>query len=160
MELKYLLNKHEDHYLLQVAFETQADQQTLWQTIATSQGVKQWFLELSYDQDYKTLIFSMPELDFREEMAILAYQPESKVSFDWAGAQVDFAFSSADQGGRLVFAETMPFDFPNPENDMAGWLVHLTRLQAYFNGQDQPTIDAIKGPVEAALRVRLAELDT
>lgn len=158
MDLNYQLGSHEDGYLLQAWFTSPWTTDQVWEKVATSPGIKSWFDELSYDDAYETLIFYMPEHDFKEEMKVLTYQAPQTVAFEWAGAVVTFEVSPSQEGSLLRFQEVMPLTFDNPVNDLSGWMIHMTRLLHELNGQEVPSIHSLKDSIQAMIQADLDQL--
>lgn len=112
-----------------------ASQIDVWCLLATDEGFSRWFPELHLEQ--KLLVFEME--DFREEMAMLAYDEGHQIAYAWDRARVSFSLQKAGAGTQILFEEIIPKDFGNDfadvSKDMTGWLVQNEIIRSILDNQ-------------------------
>lgn len=123
---------------MSLSYNVSASLEQVWNLLATDSGFARWFPQLRVEGD--KLIFEME--DFRETMALLAYQPREKIAYTWDTAKISFSLSQQEQGTLIIFEEEIPVDFGNEyadaQKDMTGWLVQNECIQLLLQGLDLP----------------------
>lgn len=118
--MKIAVKKDAEKYLLSICYAVPASLVEAWDLLATDSGFARWFPQLRVEGD--KLIFEME--DFRENMDLLAYQPQERIAYTWDTAKVSFGLSQQEQGTLIVFEEEISVDFGNEfadtKKDMAG----------------------------------------
>lgn len=157
--MEVTIQKMEHDYKMICDYFATTNLQGAWQFIATNSGLAIWFPELSVDIEKGILIFQAG--DFREEMAILAYQELENVSYQWDTATVAFHFEEVETGCRIRFEEWIPYDFgnefTNAEKDLTGWLVQNERLEAILSQKEEIDRDSSRAKWQNFVQKELSE---
>lgn len=136
--MEITITKRENLYKMSLSYNVSASLEQVWNLLATDSGFARWFPQLRVEGD--KLIFEME--DFRETMALLAYQPREKIAYTWDTAKISFSLSQQEQGTLIIFEEEIPVDFGNEyadaQKDMTGWLVQNECIQLLLQGLDLP----------------------
>lgn len=136
--MEITITKRENIYKMNLSYNVPASLEQVWNLLATDSGFARWFPQLRVEGD--KLIFEME--DFRENMDLLAYQPQERIAYTWDTATVSFSLSQQEQGIQILFEEEIPVDFCNDyadaQKDLTGWLVQNDCIQLLLQGQDLP----------------------
>lgn len=125
--LNYKMIEMDNCYHLLAEFETEWSLERVWNVIATNDGFKYWFEQLSVDPAEQSIIFSMDT--YFEKMPMITYELQKCISYQWQNAIIQFKLVQNGKKTIVFFEENMPKTFPHPNRDLAGWLVKLTQLQ-------------------------------
>lgn len=103
----------------------------VWQLLATTEGLIQWFPEMQAENLPEDGKLSFVQGDFYEEMPLLEYVEEAILSYEWATGRVSFNLKEVDPDKTIVhFQEFLPYNFENLAQDLAGWTMKMERLKA------------------------------
>lgn len=109
----------------------QADKKTVFHYLATTDGISNWFPQLSIDEEEneKLVLFDMGDGTF-EKMALLDYSTNEHISYEWAAGHVEFHLEDASAGTKLTLTETLPIDFNALAQDFTGWYVQMQNVKS------------------------------
>lgn len=134
----------------------QAEAKTVFHYLATTEGISNWFPQLSIDltDEEQALLFDLGDGTF-EKMALLDYSTNEQISYEWASGRVEFHLEKVDNGTQLILTETMPLDFKGLPYDFAGWYVQMQNVKSVSETGEPAKINkeeikAIRQEVEAA----------
>lgn len=134
----------------------QADAKTVFHYLATTEGISNWFPQLSIDEedDEKLVLFDMGDGTF-EKMALLDYSTNEHISYEWTVGKVEFHLEEVEEGTQLTLTETLPLDFPALPQDFTGWFVQIKNVKSVAETGKSATIDkekiqTIRQEIEAA----------
>lgn len=145
MNIKINKNYENNEFIMSIDYTAKWNIEDMWKYIATTEGLKNWFVQLSIDE--KALYFDMENI--HEIMPIIEIKENDTLYFHWDTAKVSFSLKKEDEVNHIYFKEEMPFDFPNITNDLGGWLVHMTRLEKIFNNEEaKDTTELVKASEE------------
>lgn len=125
-----------------LTIDIQASNKIVFQHLATTEGISQWFPQLSLTQkDDETFVqFDMGDGTF-EKMSLLDYTTDEHIAFEWATGKVEFYLEETKEGTNLTLKETLPIDFKALPQDFTGWYVQLKNIQATIETGSQEKID-------------------
>lgn len=120
----------------------QADKETVFKLLATSEGISSWFPQLSLDddQDASAVLFDMGDGTF-EKMALLDFTTNEEIAFEWTSGKVDFKLEDTDNGTSLTLTETLPLDFKALPQDFTGWYVQMQNVKSVAETGESKKID-------------------
>ena len=109
----------------------QADQQTIFRFLSTSEGISSWFPQLSMDQDNNKqfIQFDMGDGTF-EKMMLLDFKTNEQIAYEWATGKITFELEEVEQGTKLTLHESLPLDFPGIPQDFTGWYVQMKNIKS------------------------------
>lgn len=135
----------------------QADKETVFNLLATSEGISSWFPQLSLDddKDASAVLFDMGDGTF-EKMALLDFTTNEAIAFEWSAGKVDFKLEDTDNGTSLTLTETLPIDFTALPQDFTGWYVQMLNVKSVAEDGESKKIDkeeikAIRKEIEETL---------
>lgn len=124
--MKIHYSKDEKNVYQTLTHTINTDVKTLFHALSTTEGIQQWFPELYFENH--TLYFKMTE-QTTIPMAILAYEENAQIQFEWATGNVRFTLTPIDANQTTVeLYETLPYDFENIAMDFAGWQFQILNL--------------------------------
>lgn len=127
MEVKYL--KGEQGITQNVIQHIDANTDQVFPYLSTTEGIQQWFPQLSFkDQEVGgTVVFNME--DTRQEMEITHYEPNKVVGFTWDKGTVKFVLAEMQGSTQITLEEHLPHEFPHIAADFTGWQFHMKSIQ-------------------------------
>lgn len=122
--------KHENTAQQILQSTIHASKETIFQYLATTEGISQWFPQLSFKQEDNQLylLFDMGDGTF-EKMKVYELKKDEKIVFEWAGGDVAFQLSDTDEGTLLKLKETLPLSFGTVSQDFTGWYFHMGNIK-------------------------------
>lgn len=134
--------KDDTHAFQTLIIDIQAGNQIVFQHLSTTEGVSQWFpqLSLTQDDDEKFVQFDMGDGTF-EKMSLLDYTTDQQIAFEWATGKVEFYLEEIKEGTKLTLKETLPLDFNALPQDFTGWYVQMKNIKAIIETGRQEKID-------------------
>lgn len=134
----------------------QADRKTVFHYLATTEGISNWFPQLSIDEEEneKLVLFDMGDGTF-EKMALLDYSTNEHISYEWAVGKIEFHLEEIEDGTELTLTETLPLDFAALPQDFTGWFVQMKNVKSVAEtGKpakiDKEEIQTIRKEIETA----------
>lgn len=151
-------DKNETHAFQTLTIAIQAGKKTVFQHLATTEGISQWFpqLSLTKKEDEAFVEFDMGDGTF-EKMSLLDYTTDQHIAFEWASGKVEFHLEDIQEGTKLTLKETLPLDFKALPQDFTGWYVQLKNIKAIVETDRQAKINPdeineVRAHVEEAIR--------
>lgn len=125
---EFLKNENNAQQILQSTI--QASKETIFHYLATTEGISQWFPQLSFKQKGTQLylLFDMGDGTF-EEMKVFEFKKDEKIVFEWAGGEVAFQLADANEGILLTLTEKLPLSFETISQDFSGWYSHMGNIK-------------------------------
>lgn len=134
-----------------------ANKKTVFHYLATTDGISNWFPQLSIDEEEneKLVLFDMGDGTF-EKMALLDYSTNEHISYEWAAGKVEFHLEDAAEGTKLILTETLPINFDALAQDFTGWYVQMQNVKSVAEtGKpvkvNKEEIQAVRNEVEEQL---------
>jgi hypothetical protein len=103
-----------------------ADKQTIFHLLATTEGITKWFPQLSIEDEQ--VLFDLGDGSF-EKMRLLDYQTNDHISYEWAAGKIHFQLDDVEQGTQLILKEALPNDFKAFPEDFTGWYVQMKNVK-------------------------------
>lgn len=128
MKVEY--RKDESQAYQTITLEIKTEQDYLFNLLGTTNGIKQWFPELSFEEEKEgsRLKFDLGNDEY-EYAEITDYTANKHIAYTWDVGHVDFSIEDRGNSVLLTFNEKMPFTFENIPNDFTGWYFQLQNVK-------------------------------
>lgn len=129
-----------------IEIEIDAAAEEIFHYISTTEGIRQWFPELTFDDEPwpEKLVFDLGDGEW-EYMDILEFSYKNRITFTWDVGDVTIELDEFDSGRTLLtLKERLPFRFENIARDFTGW---------YFQVQNIKHISETGNPQELDMEV-------
>lgn len=133
-------SKDQTAYYQKLQTEIQAEPEQIFEYLGTTEGISQWFPELSFtEKNSETkLIFTLAEDDLIE-MDILIYDKPTRIKFAWDIGEVEMTLKKEGTYTVLTLTEKMPFEFTTISQDFTGWYFQVKNIKHLIEeGETQP----------------------
>ncbi|WP_430534345.1 SRPBCC domain-containing protein [Listeria rocourtiae] len=109
----------------------------VWDLIATTKGLAQWFPELSIGESGVDglILFDFGNGEY-EEMTITMYEPESILEYTWDKNMVRFELVEQDNKINLRFTEEINEKTTHTPRDISGWHMCLEKIQGILEDKE------------------------
>lgn len=104
----------------------QADKQTVFRYLATTDGISEWFPQLSISEE--SVLFDMDDGTF-EKMSLIDFTTNEKIAYEWATGKVEFQLKEIQNNTKLTFKEILPLNFQAIPEDFTGWYVQIKNIK-------------------------------
>ncbi|KIH70823.1 SRPBCC domain-containing protein [Salinicoccus roseus] len=141
MEIFY--HKDADNAYQTIRTEIDATREQVFNYIGTTEGIRQWFPQLSFRQDGNShqLLFDLGDGKY-EEMDVLVHEAPERIRFTWDIGEVDMQLKSSGYYTELVFEEKLPYAFGLVAQDFTGWQFQVENIKHIAEtGEPQPSED-------------------
>lgn len=148
------------HAQLTIDMEVAASKSDVWELLATTEGITQWFPELRADNLPEAGMLTFETENIQEKMTLLEYVEGAILSYNWGSGRVSFMVKELEPTKTLIhFKEQPPYDFNQLAQDLAGWMMQLDRLRTVAEKRvfifDKETFLQYKEEFESSLRERV-----
>lgn len=141
MEIFY--DKDENNAYQTIRAEIDATPEAIFSYIGTTEGIRQWFPQLSFRQDGNRhqLLFDLGD-DKYEEMDVLIHEAPEHLRFTWDTGEVDMQLKSTGYYTELIFEEKLPYEFGTVAQDFTGWQFQVGNIKHIAEtGEPRPSED-------------------
>lgn len=115
---------------LTIDVEVAAAKSEIWELLATTEGITQWFPELRADNLPEAGMLTFESEDIKKELTLLEYVEGAILSYNWGIGRVSFMIKELGPAKTLIhFKEQLPYDFNHLSQDLADWMMQLERLR-------------------------------
>jgi len=120
----------------------QADKETVFKHLATTEGISSWFpqLSLAKEQDEQLVLFDLGDGTF-EKMQLFDYKTNEHIAYEWASGKVEFHLEETNEGTALTLKESLPLEFKGLPEDFTGWFVQMKNIKHVSETGDMDKID-------------------
>lgn len=128
MEIFY--QKDENNAYQTIRTEIDATKEQIFNYIGTTEGIRQWFPQLSFRQDGNShqLLFDLGGEKY-EEMDVLVHEEPEHIRFTWDIGEVDMRLKSSGYYTELIFEERLPYAFGPVPQDFTGWQFQVENIK-------------------------------
>lgn len=154
MQVSY--HSKDDNAYQKVMIEIDSSPEHIFNYLGTTDGIKQWFPELSF-QGTEKLIFDLGDETY-EEMEVLRYQQPDFIHFTWDEGEVEILLEGDKSKTQLVLNERLPFSFETIAQDFTGWQFQVRNIKHIAEHGETKTLnmqqfDAVQKDVEQNLNL-------
>lgn len=120
----------------------QADKSTVFRYLSTTDGISNWFPQLSINakENKGFLLFDLGDDTF-EKMSLLDFKTDENIAFEWTSGKVEFHLEETEDGTKLILKETLPLDFNAIPQDFTGWFVQMTNIKSVLETNSVADLD-------------------
>lgn len=114
-----------------IEIEIDATAENTFHYIGTADGIKQWFPELTFDDEPRPekLVFSLGDDDW-EYMDVLEFSDKKRIIFTWDAGDIQMELDEVDDGKTvLTLKERLPLTFENIVRDFTGWYFQTQNIK-------------------------------
>ncbi|MEB7816150.1 SRPBCC domain-containing protein [Mammaliicoccus sciuri] len=128
MNVNYRTDETHAHQTIDVSIHSHKSH--VFKLLGTTEGIKQWFPELSFEEERagSQLIFDLGNNEY-EYAKITDYHPNDHIGYDWDQGHVDFSLEENGDTVTLTFKESLPFTFETIANDFTGWYFQIQSVK-------------------------------
>lgn len=128
MNVNYRTDETHAHQTIDVSIHSHKSH--VFKLLGTTEGIKQWFPELSFEEERagSQLIFDLGNNE-HEYAKITDYHPNNHIGYDWDQGHVDFSLEENGDTVTLTFKESLPFTFETIANDFTGWYFQIQSVK-------------------------------
>lgn len=137
MRAEYNTDDYNAYQTIEIEIDATAEKTFYY--IGTAEGIKQWFPELTFDDEPRPekLVFTLGDNDW-EYMDVLEFSDKKRIIFTWGAGDVQMELDEIGEAKTvLTIKERLPLTFENIVRDFAGW---------YFQAQNIRQISESKEP--------------
>ncbi|WP_323703464.1 SRPBCC domain-containing protein [Mammaliicoccus sp. Dog046] len=118
------------HAYQTITINIQAPQAHIFKLLATTDGIQQWFPQLSFEEEKagSRLLFDLGN-DQYEYFNITDYEPKHHIAYTWDNGHVDFTLEETNENVQLTFKEALPYTFKTIGNDFTGWYFQIQSVK-------------------------------
>ncbi|WP_342387573.1 hypothetical protein [Salinicoccus bachuensis] len=141
MEIFY--QKDENNAYQTIRTEIDATKERIFNYIGTTEGIRQWFPQLSFRKtgDEHQLLFDLGDEKY-EEMDVLVHEEPEHIRFTWDIGEVDMRLKSSGYYTELIFEERLPYAFGPVTQDFTGWQFQVENIKHIAEtGEPRPPED-------------------
>ena len=136
-----------------IEIEIDATAENTFHYIGTAEGIKQWFPELTFDDEPRPekLVFTLGDGDW-EYMDVLEFSDKKRIIFTWHAGDIQMELDELDNGKTvLTLKERLPLTFENIVRDFTGWYFQAQNIRKISETGEPQELDeeAFKNQEEA-----------
>ncbi len=128
MKAIYSKDNEAAYQRLSLAIEAAPDE--IFYYLGTTEGIRQWFPQLSFLKENEThkLIFDLGDSEF-EKMEVSEYNAPKTIGFTWDVGYVRLGLKEIGQNTEFTLEERLPFEFEDIPRDFTGWQFQVQNIK-------------------------------
>ena len=140
MNVQYEKTKFDAFQTIEVDVKARINK--VFNLISTTEGIQQWFPQLSFEEADGELYVNFGMDDGTNEQSIvIQHEAPTHITFTWAIGEVEFKLTDQEDITHLYFHERMPFEFDHVAEDFTGWQLQIENLKSVAETGEQKAME-------------------
>lgn len=126
-----------------IEIEIDATAENIFYYISTAEGIRQWFPELSFDDEPRPekLVFTLGDDDW-EYMDVLEFSDKKRIIFTWGAGDIQMELDEVDDGRTvLMLKERLPLTYEGIARDFTGWYFQAQNIRKISETGEPEALD-------------------